>query len=1555
VPSRHAGRAPCFPHDRNGYRTMSTTEDRIAAYREFLGAKAQLAPSSGIDIDPGDIHPVLKPHQRDAVTWAVRGGRRAIFASFGLGKSLMQLEAERLILATLGSGRGLIVCPLGVRQEFARDARMLGVETTFIRSAAEASRDGIYLTNYESVRDGKLDPRGFDVVSLDEAAILRGFGGTKTFRELMRLYEGSAAFRFVATATPSPNEYIELLSYAAFLDILDVGQGKAQPLDAKILTPGGWTTMGAIRPGDQVIAGDGTPTRVLGVYPQGERPIYRVTFSDGSSTEADGEHLWLTTTQYERNNQRRHRQLHPRSELEFATVKTTAEIVATLHGPHHGKNHRIPLVGPVQFTEQPVAIDPWLLGALLGDGGLRPTSVTLTTADEWIIKAAEAALPPGLILRKKPQAEYDYTVTSAGRKGGNGLGSNTLLTALRGYGLLGKRSHEKRVPPAYITNSVHVRLAVLRGLMDTDGTIGRDGTMQSFATSSPGLAQDVAALVRSLGGTASIRRRTTPGRDSHHVAIQMPDALNPFSLPRKAILVRAWTKYPPRRYIVNVEPVGVKAAQCIAVEHPDRLYVTDDFVVTHNTRFFKRDSEHADRLTLHSHMEDEFFSWLASWALFLQKPSDIGHPDDGYDLPPLDIRWHEVPSPMAPYFGEGQHRDGQGFMFRDASFGVTDAAREKRISMDARIAETAAIVAAAPDDHFLLWHDLEDERRAIEAAVPDAVTVWGSQDLDERERRITGFSDGEFRILATKPVIAGSGCNFQRHCHRAVFTGIGFKFSDFIQAIHRIHRFLQTEPVRIDIIYSEAERGIRAQLERKWKQHDELTARMGELIRGRGLAREALASVSRTTGVHRREVKGDGFLLVNNDAVEEAMAMPDASAGLIVTSIPFATQYEYTPCYDEQTQVLTRRGWLYFGELLGDDMLATVNQESLALEWQVPSEIVWRPYQGPMLHFRQRSSFDLKVTPHHKMFVDTRVGNRRTGRKHRAFRLVRADEMARSFAPRKWVMAATVAPGTGAYPDRIEIPQCDQRRMPHSRTITDIAVADFMRLAGWYLSEGHCDDGSTVGKRGRIAISQSDTHPENRREIIALFERIGLPVNAKHRTNIVAWNISLAAFLREQFGTGSCKKSIPRWVKDLHPDLLCILRDTMMKGDGSATGYAYTSYSERLRDDMQEICLLTGWRTCVTGNIVRIGQQNIFPEVREAPEKSEYRGMIGCATVPNHTLIVRRNGSAVISGNSYNDFGHTEDNAHFWQQMDYLTPELLRVLAPGRIACIHVKDRIAPGGLTGLGFQTLQPFHAEAIQHYMGHGFAFMAMITVVTDVVRENNQTYRLGWTEQCKDGTKMGSGVPEYVLVFRKPPSDSATSYADAPVVKRKADYSRARWQTDAHGFWRSDGNRPLLPDELDGIAHKDMFRKFRDHYLNAVYDYEAHVRAAERLEGKGRLPSGFMLLQPPSWHDQVWTDVARMRTLNMLQERKGQQFHLCPLQWDIVDRLITRYSNEGDTVLDPFGGLMTVPYCAVKLGRHGTGIELNTRYFLDGAAYVKAAADEASAPALFDLEAS
>ncbi|MCR0334035.1 hypothetical protein MKA37_23145 [[Clostridium] innocuum] len=144
---------------------------------------------------------------------------------------------------------------------------------------------------------------------------------------------------------------------------------------------------------------------------------------------------------------------------------------------------------------------------------------------------------------------------------------------------------------------------------------------------------------------------------------------------------------------------------------------------------------------------------------------------------------------------------------------------------------------------------------------------------------------------------------------------------------------------------------------------------------------------------------------------------------------------------------------------------------------------------------------------------------------------------------------------------------------------------------------------------------------------------------------------------------------------------------------------------------------------------------------------------------------------------TYNDFGHNETTGEFFRQMDFLTPELLRILKPGRVAAIHVKDRVLFGNATGTGMPTIEPFHALCIEHYTKHGFQYFGMITVVTDVVRENNQTYRLGWSEQCKDGSKMGVGCPEYILLFRKLPTDRTNAYADEPVTKSKEEYGRAQ----------------------------------------------------------------------------------------------------------------------------------------------------------------------------------
>ena len=244
-------------------------------------------------------------------------------------------------------------------------------------------------------------------------------------------------------------------------------------------------------------------------------------------------------------------------------------------------------------------------------------------------------------------------------------------------------------------------------------------------------------------------------------------------------------------------------------------------------------------------------------------------------------------------------------------------------------------------------------------------------------------------------------------------------------------------------------------------------------------------------------------------------------------------------------------------------------------------------------------------------------------------------------------------------------------------------------------------------------------------------------------------------------------------------------------------------------------------------------------------------------------------------------------------------------------------------------------------------------MITVVTDVVRENNQTYRLGWTEQCKDGSKMGVGCPEYILLFRKLPTDRSTAYADEPVKKSKEDYTRAQWQIDAHAYWRSSGDRLITKDELKEIPVDNLQKVYREFSRETVYDYADHIKLAEDLDKEGKLPAVFMVVAPGSWNQmEVWDDINRMRTLNTDQSRRRKQMHVCPLQLDIVERIINRYSNEGDLVYDPFGGLMTVPMMAVKMHRKGYGCELNPDYFRDGVGYLQEAENEIETPTLFDF---
>lgn len=360
----------------------------------------------------------------------------------------------------------------------------------------------------------------------------------------------------------------------------EMGVGKAQPLTCRVLTPTGWRLMGDLKVGDSVIDPDGGVGSVTGVFPQGSKPVFRVSMSDGSSTRCCDEHLWAVRSPLQKNRGK------PFS------VKSLAEIRKnlTLHGKNSsGKNNTrwyIPVAAPVEFSGHGGELDPYLLGVLLGDGCITgSTTVTFTTPQTDVVDECAKRLPEGMEIRTTGISHRIVRKVKL-------KATPQIEVMLSELGLLGTRSETKFIPHQYLIAKPHIRLQVLQGLLDTDGhTDGRNGHIE-YSTSSPSLYAGVEFLVRSLGGTHSVsvkepsyqyRGEKLVGLPSYRMIIKLPAQIRPFLAGKKAAAYSPHTKYGPCRGIVSVEPDGSEECQCISVSTKNSLYVTDDFIVTHNT------------------------------------------------------------------------------------------------------------------------------------------------------------------------------------------------------------------------------------------------------------------------------------------------------------------------------------------------------------------------------------------------------------------------------------------------------------------------------------------------------------------------------------------------------------------------------------------------------------------------------------------------------------------------------------------------------------------------------------------------------------------------------------------------------------------------------------------------------------------------------------------------------------------------------------------------------------------------------------------------------------
>lgn len=374
----------------------------------------------------------------------------------------------------------------------------------------------------------------------------------------------------------------------------NAGCGKAQPLYSKIFTSNGWVQMGDIKLNDEVYGEDGITHKVIGVYPQGKKKIYELTFSDGSKCRCSDEHLWTVST----NNGRIWNTLTLNDIMNDSLYRIS--YYKKDNKQYKRWKYQIPVTSPIEFTKKNVPVDPWVLGVLLGDGCFTRSAISVSLYEDDIKEKfekmlSEAEFSLSLVSKNKPTIK-DFRITdnivstnthTASRN--DGIYNHRMLQYISDLGLCEHKSSDKFIPSLYKFNDIETRVKLLAGLIDTDGYV-RNSSIY-YSTTSRKLADDVIFLVQSLGGTCSVAEKEAfysykgekrQGNNYFRLYIKLPSNITPFySVKHKNNYKKGNTN--TYRAIRNIEYIGEEECQCIMLDSVTHLYLTDDFIVTHNT------------------------------------------------------------------------------------------------------------------------------------------------------------------------------------------------------------------------------------------------------------------------------------------------------------------------------------------------------------------------------------------------------------------------------------------------------------------------------------------------------------------------------------------------------------------------------------------------------------------------------------------------------------------------------------------------------------------------------------------------------------------------------------------------------------------------------------------------------------------------------------------------------------------------------------------------------------------------------------------------------------
>lgn len=785
------------------------------------------------------------------------------------------------------------------------------------------------------------------------------------------------------------------LAVGKFALFEDCGLGKEQPYSEPVLTPNGYALMGDLKVGDFVVAKNGKPTRILNIYEQGEKNVYRVTFSDGTSTRCGLEHLWNVKTLNDVSRNRGYRTLP----LKDIMKNYVTERIDNRYPDKKRKvyNYSVPVCDAVVFANNGgVTINPYILGVIIGDGCISQHSVSISKPNRELRQMVQSLVQNGDIVTDFASDGMTFRIS-------NKVSNHPSWTKceLEKLGLMGKLSKEKFIPNPYLYASVQDRKDLLQGLVDTDGHIVSDGLIE-YSTASSQLCNDVSFLARSLGYIVRVVAR----KSYYKKGGEMFDNYRIYLYNDKARKLKS---------ITNIELVGKEKCRCIYVDDTEHLYITNDFVVTHNTvqqlewaqkvfdhtsqpvlilaplavisqtikegekfgykvmdydemlpnnldacgifitnydnlpnvkvssfggivldessilknfqgktrtyiieqfkrtpyklactatpspndtteicnhaefldvmsrsemlaMYFVHDGGSTSDWRLKGHAKQSFWDFVSTWAVMLNKPSDIGFDDKGYDLPPLNVIQDIVETPK---------RDN-GMLFNTSAVSATEFHKELRLTYKIRLDRVAEMVKARPDENFIIWIGHDDEGKYLRSLLPEAIEVKGSDSREYKKEKLLGFGNGDFRILITKLKIAQFGLNYQ-NCHNQIYASLDFSFEATYQGIRRSYRFGQKEAVNIYLITTDTMQNVKESFDVKQKSFKEMQSAMTEAM-NRNIKNKIILKKMEVSNQYKSE-RCDIRL---GDCVQLIQSIPDDSIGFSIFSPPFAELYTYS-------------------------------------------------------------------------------------------------------------------------------------------------------------------------------------------------------------------------------------------------------------------------------------------------------------------------------------------------------------------------------------------------------------------------------------------------------------------------------------------------------------------------------------------------------------------------------------------------------------------------------------------------------------------------------------